>query len=280
MTASLIRTILICQLISILCSCSGLERSEQEKLRRQNCKAEYIYRGPSDIFYPIGTPEHTARTPYPWETEAHLPRITKEFFRCKGNPLNVSLLDASNPEQPTPLADCDSTHHGLPIFSNKEGVYPVLPELLNYLQKKTGRRVIITCGHRCPVHNLYADPSKDNRASKHQIGAEVDFYIQGMEDQPLEVIGLLMQYYQEHPSFKSHKDWTTFQRYDKADAHTAVQPWFNKEIFIKLYQKEEGRDIDNHHPYPYLSIQVRFDRDKKEKVLFDYEKATKGYPRT
>ena len=29
-------------------------------------------------------------------------------------------------------------------------------------------------------------------------------------------------------------------------------PWFNKEIFIKLYRKSEGRDGDNRHPYPYL----------------------------
>ena len=276
MRISPIRTIRIFGLISILSSCSGLERSEQEKVRRQNCKGEYVYRNQNDVFYPIATPEHKSRSPYPWETEAHLPRITREFFRCKGSPLNPPLIEGEEP-----ISDCEGcTRHGLPIIGGKENVYPVLVELLNYLQKKTGRRTIITSGHRCPLHNLYVDPSKEARASKHQIGAEVDFYVQGMEDQPLEVVGLLMQYYQENPAYKNLKEWTLFQRYDKTDANTSLQPWFNKEIFIKLYQKDEGRDVDNRHPYPYVSIQVRYDRDKKDRVLFDYDKAVRGYPRS
>jgi hypothetical protein len=254
-----------------------LQRSEQEKIRRQNAKAEYIYRNRSDVFYPIASPEHTPRAPYPWETEAHLPKITKEFFRCKGNPLSAPAFD---PSDSTPIADCEgSTRHGLPILQGKESVYPVLIELVNYIQQKTGRRVIITCGHRCPAHNLYSDPSKSNRTSKHQVGAEVDFYVQGMEDQPLEIVGLLMQYYQEHPAFKGQKEWSQFSRYDKPDSGTATQPWMNKEILIKLFQKEEGRDADNRHPYPYVSIQVRYDRDKRERVVFNYEQAVRGYPR-
>lgn len=167
----------------------------------------------------------------------------------------------------------------MPIIQGKENVYPILIELLNYLQTKTSRRVIVTCGHRCPVHNAYVDSSKSNQTSKHQIGAEVDFYIQGMEDQPLEVVALLMQYYQEHPSYKQSKEWTVFQRYDKPDSQVAVQPWMNKEIYIKLCQKEEGRDVDNRHPHPYISLQVRFDRDKKERVAYTYDKAFRGYPR-
>lgn len=275
-----IRTIQICLLSFLLAACSGLQRSEQEKVRRQNCKSEYIYRSQNDVFYPIATPEHTPRAAYPWETEAHLPKITKEFFRCKGSPLNLPRVDAADPEKPTPIADCEGcARHGLPVLHGRETVYPALIEILNYLQQKTGRRVIITCGHRCPAHNTYSDSSKENRVSKHQIGAEVDFYIQGMEDQPLEVVGLLMQYYQDHPSFKNQKEWTTFQRYEKGDAHVATQPWLNKEIYIKLYQKNEGRDADNRHPYPYLSIQIRYDRDKKEKVLYNPDRAARGYVR-
>lgn len=151
---------------------------------------------------------------------------------------------------------------------------------MNYLQKKTARRVIITSGHRCPAHNSYIDPSKEAKASKHQIGAEVDFYIQGMEDQPLEIVSLLMQYYQEHPVYKHQKEWVVFQRYERADARVETPPWLNREIFIKLHQKHEGRNIDNRHPYPYLSVQVRWDRSKKDRVLFDWDKAVKGYPRS
>lgn len=178
------------------------------------------------------------------------------------------------------LLDCTgSTRHGLPIFGAKEGVYQVLLDLLNYLQKKTGKRAIITCGHRCPSHNAYAEPGKENLSSKHQIGAEVDFYIQGMEDQPLEVVQLLMRYYQEAPTLPKEKEWIDFQRSTKFDGKVATAPWFNKEIFIKLYQKNEGRDRDNRHPYPYISVQVRYDRAEQKAVVFSWDRAHNGYPR-
>ncbi len=254
-----------------LAACSGLARAEREKVRKQNAKTEPIYRSHKDIFAPIGTPAHVPRAPYPWETEAHLPRITKEFFRCKGSPLNPPLVDS---QASILLSDCEGcTRHGLPLIAAKENVYPVLIELLNFLQKKTGRRVVITCGHRCPLHNAYADPSKENKTSKHQLGAEVDFYLQGMEDQPLEAVGLLMQYYQEHPTLKQSKEWTSFQRGE------GEAVWSNKEIGIRLYQKHEGRDADNRHPYPYVSVQVKFDRQTKGRVVFDWDRAAKGYPR-
>lgn len=254
-----------------------MEQSEKEKIRRLNCKAEAIYRNQKDVFYPIAPPAHVARSLYPWESETNLPRITKDFFRCKGNPLNPPILDLADP--PTPLADCEGcARHGLPIIRGKETVYPILIELLNYLQKKTGKRVVITCGHRCPTHNLYSDPSKENRTSKHQIGAEVDFYLQGMEERPQEVVGLLMQYFQETPLYKNDKESLEFKRYEKTEL--AIQPWYNREIFIKLHQKQEGRDLDNRHPHPYLSLQVRYDREGKEKVVYDWGKANKGFPRS
>lgn len=257
-----------------------MEKGEKEKIRQRNCKGEYIYRNHSDYFYPISAPIHTPRSSYPWESEATLPRITKEFFRCKGNPLNAPILDLSDSSNPITYADCDGGgRHGLPIIRGKENIYPILLDLLNYVQKKTGKRVIITCGHRCPAHNAYADISKENRTSKHQIGAEVDFYVQGMEDRPQEIIGLLMQYYQELPVYQNQKEYQNFLRYEKEDACVSIQPWMNKEIYIKLNQKHEGRDADNRHPHPYISLQVRYDRDKKERVVYDWEKANKNYPR-
>jgi hypothetical protein len=274
-----IRTIFYLGIICLyLGSCSRLEESEKEKIRRRNCTTELIYRTSNEKIYPLNTPIHTPRSSYLWEAEGNLPKITKEFFRCKGSPLNppISLADL-----PTPILDCEGgSHHGLPIFQGKESVYPILIELLNFIQKKTGRRVIITCGHRCPTHNIYADSLKENLVSKHQIGAEVDFYVQGMEDRPQEIIGLLMQYYQETPTFSHDKEYLEFKRYDKPDARVKIQPWMNKEIYIKLYLQDEGRDRDNRHPYPYVSIQVRYDRMKKEKVLYDWAKATKGYSRS
>jgi hypothetical protein len=143
-------------------------------------------------------------------------------------------------------------------------------DLLNYVQEQTGKRVIVTSGHRCPAHNTYADLSKDNRTSKHQIGAEVDFYVQGMEDTPLAVVELLMGFYQG-------KEFGAFQRYEKSDVST--KPWMNQEIFIKLQLSHEGRDIDNRHPHPYITLQVRYDREAKERVSYDWKKANLGYAR-
>lgn len=265
------RTIRKSLLLSLfLLSCSRMEESENEKLRRLNCKAEPIYRSQSDRFYSLPPPQHTPRAPYPWESDIKLPRITQEFFRCKGSPAHPIQSD---------LCDCEgATRHGLPIIHGKEGVYPILIELLNYVQKKTGKRVIVTCGHRCPLHNRYADPSKENEVSKHQIGAEVDFYVQGMEERPQEVAGIIMQYFQEHPAYKKDKESQEFKRLNTLEM--ATQPWYNKEILIKLFHKEEGRDIDNRHPHPYLCIQVRYDREANEKVSYNWTKAHQGYPKS
>lgn len=258
-----------------LSSCSRLEQSEREKIRRRNSKAEAIYRNHDDVLYPLTTPAHAPRSLYPWEAEANLPRITKEYFRCKGNPVNPPIVLSSDAE---PILDCEgSGRHGLPIIGNKEGVYPILIDLLNYIQKKTGKRVVVTCGHRCPAHNFYSEPTKENRMSKHQIGAEVDFYVQGMEDRPLEIAGLLMQYYQETPIYKSDRECLEFKHYSQAAS--AVQPWMNKEIFIRVNEKDEGRDGDNRHPHAYLTIQVRFDKERRERVIYEWAKAHLGYPR-
>jgi len=271
---SLIGSIVYLGIFCLTLACSRLEQSEKEKIRRRNAAAEPVYRSAEDCLYPLAAPQHTPRSVYPWEAEANLPQITREYFRCKGNPANPLL---SVPEA-GPLADCEGRgRHGLPVIAGKEGVYPVLIELLNYVQKKTGKRVVVTCGHRCPAHNAYADSSPENRTSKHQIGAEADFYVQGMEDRPLEVAGLIMQYYQESPLFKNDREFMEFKRYDKSNS--AIQPWMNKEIFIRVNQKDEGRDGDNRHPHPYITLQVRYDREAKERVIYQWAKANQGYPR-
>ncbi|HLB52786.1 MAG TPA: hypothetical protein VJK48_03655 [Chlamydiales bacterium] len=262
----------------ILIQCSRFEESEREKMRQQNRKKEAIFRESRDNFYALATPTHTPRSSYPWEAHIHLPKITKEFFRCKGSRTHSSL---SIGEGEVPLSDCDGcTSHGLPVIHGKEGVYPLLVDLLNYIQNKTGRRVVVTCGHRCPTHNTYSDPSKENRTSKHQIGAEVDFYVQGMEERPLEIVGLAMQFFQETPPYAQHFENYSFKLYERGDSHTRIKPWMNKELFIKIFSADEGRDGDNRHPYPYISFQVRFDRETKEPVVYNWEKAHRGYPRS
>lgn len=213
---------------------------------------------------------------YCWQEQysGKFPRITKEFFRCRGNPLNPPIVQKKEGKDPVYYRDCSGCeHHGLPLREGKEFVYPILPELLNFLQEKTGKRVIITSGHRCREHNAYCDSSAANFGSKHMIGAEVDFYIQGMQKEPEKVIALLQSYYSG-----KEKELATFQRYDKEAVSIATPPWYNKEIFIKLFRENEGRDSDNAHGFPYISIQVRFDRDLNAKVTFE-EAQSRNYLR-
>ena len=266
----------------LLAGCSGMERSEQEKLRRLNAKGGFVHRNHDDYHYSLTTPEHRVRDKYPWEM-AYIgkhAKITKEYFRCKGSSINPPHVDHKDPARPATYFDCGGFQkHSLPVKGEQEFIYPILIDLLNYLQAKTGSKVVITCGHRCPVHNAYADNSSYNQNSKHMIGAEVDFYVQGMEGKPEDVIKILMAYYKEMPLYKGDKQYQEFQRLEKGVLNVSTPAWFNKEILIKLYKKHEGRDFDNRHPYPYVSVQVRFDRELNEKVVSSWQKAFNGYRR-
>lgn len=52
----------------VLTACSGLEQSEQERIRRMNAKGEYIYRAHDDRLYPeTPPPKQRHREKYPWE---------------------------------------------------------------------------------------------------------------------------------------------------------------------------------------------------------------------
>lgn len=271
------RTLYLILFFCFLLGCSGMEQSEQEKLRRLNAKGEFIHRHSDEYQYSLSTPNQYIRDPYPWEKRyaGRHPKITKDYFRCKGSSVNPPRVDHQDPSHPSNYFDCGGFQkHSLPIKQAQEFIYPVLIDLLNYLQEKTGSKVVITCGHRCPVHNVYADPSSSNQQSKHMIGAEVDFYVQGFEQKPEEIIHLLIGYYKDQD-----KPFQEFHRLTKGEGNVSTPPWVNKEILIKLYQKLEGRDFDNRHPYPYIGIQVRFDRNSSEKVVCDKQKAFNGYQR-
>lgn len=54
-------------ILFFLTGCSGLEKSEQEKLRENNAKGEYIYRNHNEVTYPIAAPRPHEREAYPWE---------------------------------------------------------------------------------------------------------------------------------------------------------------------------------------------------------------------
>jgi len=262
--------------LSLLMGCSGLEQSEQESLRRNNAKGEFILRNHEERHYPIETPKQHIRKRYSWENaySGTHSKITKEFFRCKGSSINPPHADPKDASRTLNCFDCGgSQKHSLPLREDKEFIYPILIELLNFIQEKTDCKTVITCGHRCPAHNAYADSASSNQSSKHMIGAEVDFYVQGMQQKPQEIINLLMQYYRETPAYSQNKHYQEFQRVEKPDPLLSTPGWFNKEILIKLYKKNEGRDFDNRHPYPYICIQVREDRQHHEKVVCSSQKA-------
>ena len=48
-------------------SCSGLEKTEKEKIRDQNAKGEYIYRKQDEVFYQVEAPKPRLKEVYPWE---------------------------------------------------------------------------------------------------------------------------------------------------------------------------------------------------------------------
>ncbi|MDN3508237.1 MAG: hypothetical protein P0S94_04885 [Simkaniaceae bacterium] len=250
-------------------ACTGLERSEQDRIKRVNTVKEKIYRLDKERFTQQVTPKPVTRAPYAWEKKrgSFHPRITKEYFRCKGSKENPATKYLNHT-----YYDCGGFDaHSLPIINDQEFIYPILINLLNHVQEVSEKKVVITCGHRCPDHNKYAEPKR--ATSLHMIGAEVDFYVEGLEDHPEKVAELIQSYYDE-----GEPDYKTFRRYDR-QTDTKIHPWYNKEIFIKIYTSGEGRDFDNDHSHPYLTLQVRYSRDDKKPVTYNWHRANCSFYR-
>ena len=254
-------------IVSTLISCSGLEKSEQKKVRTQNLVISPIQRQSDETLFNFPPTSLKKRESYPWEARhvgKHL-RITKECFRGQGNILSPPI-QIHRQKDFIYHQDCGGIEmHSLPLKNGEEYIYPILIELLNFLQERLDQRVIITCGHRCPMHNLYADPSKKGQTSKHLIGAEVDFYVEGFEQNPQAVLDTLFSYYKE-PMLRT----ITL-------TEASTPSWYNKEVAITLFHALEGRDFDNDHPYPYISIQVRYDREANRTVQYNWHRAHNGY---
>ena len=250
----------------LIVGCSQMERSENELIRKRNELTEPIIRLHEEFFFTPPLPDRKKRIGYPWEEGAShgIFKITKEYFGCRGSAIHESAEDCGG-----------FTSHGLPFRDGKEFVYPILLQLLGYVQEKTTHKVVVTCGHRCPKHNTYPDPSKINQTSKHQIGAEVDFYVEGFEEKPLEIVRLLMQYYHD----LNDSEYLSFSRCQNNPKKLDHPGWYNKEIIIRVQEKDEGRDADNRHPYPYITIEVRYDRDMNQPVEYNWQVANTGYLR-
>jgi len=110
------------------------------------------------------------------------------------------------------------------------------------------------------------------------MGAEVDFYVKGLEWSPEAVVNIIQNYYQKHSSFKTNTQFTDFERYEQ-ETNVSTLPWYNKEVFIKLFKRDEGRDLDNNHRFPYISIQIIWDREMDEPIQYSWSKAFNNYLR-
>jgi len=231
--------------ILLLSACSQMDQSENGRIRKYNEKKEAIYRLHDEVVFLEELSVSKKRDRYPWEelSLGNLTKITKEYFRCKGSDVNPIKDNQS---------DC-SGDHLLPIQGDKEFIAPILIQLLNYIQQQGEKGVVITTGHRCPIHNRYSDSSEFAKHSKHQVGAEVDFYVEQFEDRPLEVVQWIMNFYQTNPN----PEYNRFHVLKKNPEKLKHPGWYNKEIAIRIHEKTEGRDFDNRHPYPYITIEAR-----------------------
>lgn len=229
---------------------------------------------PNHTFLPT-TIETKELPQYPWNHGTHkkVSPITKEYFRCKGSSLNPPIPILRDGKVVENIFDCNGpSSHSLPIRHGQEFIYPILIELLNEIQATTGKPVTITSGHCCPAHNKYIDPSPKNQASKHQTGAEVSFYVPGLEGKPEVILSCIEAFYKSQPRYAADKAYAQFERYDK-ETDVSTKPWFNKEILFKLYLPHEGRNGDNKHGFAYFSLQVRFDRDTNMRVGYSWDEA-------
>ena len=236
--------------------------AKAEPVVRKNSQKEYVLKEPVAKRAPI----------YPWDKKgpSKYTKITKEHFRCKGsfaNPVRTVVQKNGSLER---YFDCGGMdRHSLYLKEGQEYIYPVLLNLLNYIQEVSGHKVIITSGYRCPDHNAYVDPA--NHSSKHMVGAAVTFYVQDFDIQ--KVVLLIQKYYAQN------KELSSFERYTKNDTDCSTPPWMNKEVYVKLYMGSEGRNPDNGHPFPYLSLQVRHDMIRDKKVAYSWEEAFRSYLR-
>jgi hypothetical protein len=258
-------------LLFILFYVTGCDSQEQESA----IQGEYIYRKSQDVR--LQEIRHSLKQPpsYPWQRgkKESLHPILKEHFRCKGSSLNPPKIIRENEKEKGRHTDCGgSDKHSLPIRNGKEYIFPILIELINQIQEVTKKQVVITSGHRCPDHNSYIDSSAQNQGSKHLIGAACDFYVKGYENNPEAIVKIIQDFYKRQARYAKQSDYIEFKRFEKP-TNCSLAPWYNKEIFVKVFKATEGRDDDNRHHHPYISLQVRFDRDRNVPLTFTWTDA-------
>lgn len=248
----------------LLTSCSSATDRQECKRRKNNRVEEKIYRLSDEYFYVKDDAILVERDLYPWETKSSFSKITISDFRCRGSEKNQKLSIGKEI-----ISDCNGLHdHGLPYKNGKEFVYPVLVEILNFVQEATGRQVIVLSGHRCPIHHKYVTSGR-GRLSKHMIGARADFYLKGYKVAGEQILKTIESFYKEESSEYRH-----FFSIQKKDGGLIYK---NKEI--KLYLNSEKNLLIDKIDEQVITIEVCYDREENQEVVLDWDKAYRGYIR-
>jgi hypothetical protein len=261
----------------LLIGCSGLEKAQQAKIRKGNEVKDPIVRLSSELYFTNSLPRRKEKEKYPWEERyiGSFTKITKESFRCRGSSSHGERMIINSDGLEERLVDCEGLgSHSLPVREGEEFIYDILIDLLNHVQAKNKKRVIITSGYRCPIHNRYCNHTKINASSKHQIGGEVDFYVEGMEQDVEVIVEQLIDYYKEQePSYQQ------FRKVIREKNGIQYPVWSNKEISISISHYKISGDLDNAFSHPYITIDLKLDRERGERVEYSWQKANNGYMR-
>ncbi|MCH9811166.1 hypothetical protein K0U07_00210 [bacterium] len=250
-------------LLFLLVGCSTADERVQSRRMQNNKSTEKIYRLSHEKVYEEKEQKLVKREPYPWENAADFPKITMNMLRCRGCSSNKERTRGDKA-----FTDCNGMKdHGLPYVDGEEFVYPVLVSLLNKVQNSLNKKVVVTSGHRCPKHNDYLNLGK-SRISKYMIGACVDFFIEGMENDAEQIVEEIISLYKE--------DSDNYCHFTKSKSSKGTPSWRNKEISISI-QKEGEHSILYKKDHPVLSISVRYDRQKGEHVHLDWKHAYQGF---
>ena len=116
-------------ILLFLSSCSDNREPPKPPIQ---ATGEYIYRLHNEVLYTAEAPKKIDPPTYPWDSVGKHPKITKEYFRCKGSCLNT-VRTGKVKNETVQYFDCGGTErHSLPMRNNKEFVYPILINLLKY----------------------------------------------------------------------------------------------------------------------------------------------------
>ena len=250
-------------LLFLQVSCSTADEREKSQRMSNNKAVEKIYRLSHEKVYVEEDRVLATRELYPWENETEFAKITMNTLRCRGDNTHVPRH-----KKDKEYVDCNGMHdHGLPYVDGEEFVYPVLVSLLNKIQNSFNKRLIVTSGHRCPRHNNYLTLGA-SKISKYMIGAKVDFYVEGMEEGVDDVIERIMYLYEN--------DSDEYRRFTKTTGQGHFPAWRNKEISISASSEGE-HSVTLKKNHPVITVEVRWDRERNQRVNLDWKKAYQGF---